>query len=170
MPIELTRSTDGGRTWRSQQISSSTVNATNAGRDGCTVRTDSRGVVYVMWRGEDPRTHVEGQILTRSFDGGASFDNPRRVTGPAGPVGVIDPLILRPVEDGLAGARADLAPAPSLDVANGAPTGAGATDELVLTWVDGSPGLNDERALLSTSMDQGRTFSSPVRYDKVLPS
>src|SRR5207249_4125809 len=65
-------------------------------------------------------------------------------------------------EDGIAGARSDLAPSPSLDIANGAPTGAGATNEIVDAWVDGRFGLNSEKVLLSYSKNGGSTWSSPI--------
>ena len=38
--------------------------------------------------------------------------------------------------DGVAGARSDLAPAPSVDIANGAPTGADATNRIVMSYVE----------------------------------
>jgi hypothetical protein len=116
--------------------------------------------VYVFYRANDPKSKVPSQLMARSFNGGRTFDTPRAVAGPSGTVGLLDPTILRPVEDGLAGARADLAPGPSVDIANGAPDGAGATDELVMSWVDGSLGINNERALLAVSGPGGTSWRS----------
>ena len=73
-------------------------------------------------------------------------------------VGVFDPVSGRIVFDGFAGTRTDSFP--SLSIANGAPTGADATDTLVLTWPDGA--LNHEQALVQTSTDRGATWSTPV--------
>src|SRR4051794_28756480 len=157
-PIVVARSTDGGSTWATKQVSSAQLNGNNPGRDGCTVRTDSHGQLYVFFRADDPKTKVPSELMTRSADGGRTFEPAHAVAGPAQTVGLLDPTILRPVMDGLAGARADLAPAPSVDIANGAPTGADATDELAMAWVDGSMGINNERALLSTSRDRGTSW------------
>src|SRR5204862_7799152 len=74
----------------------------------------------------------------------------------------IDPVSLRCVEDGIAGARMDLTAAPSIDIANGAPTGADATNEIVDTWADGSLGLNNEKVMLSYSTNGGDSWSSPT--------
>ncbi len=62
-------------------------------------------------------------------------------------VGVFDPVSGRIVFDGYAGTRTDSFP--SLSIANGAPTGADATNTIVLTWPDGA--LNHEQALVQTS-------------------
>jgi hypothetical protein len=161
-PIIVSRSTDGGDTWSTKQVSSAQLNGNNPGRDGCTVRTDSDGNVYVFYRANDPKTKAPSELMSISRNGGQTWTPPRAVAGPAVTAGLLDPTILRPVMDGLAGARADLAPAPSVDIANGAPTGADATDEIVMAWVDGSQGIDHERALLSRSSDGGGTWSAPA--------
>jgi hypothetical protein len=78
-----------------------------------------------------------------------------------------EPSIGRCVEDGVAGARSDLSPAPSVDIANGAPTGADATDRIVISWVDGRDGLNREHVMFSTSANGGTTWTAarPVEAD-----
>jgi hypothetical protein len=155
-PIVLSASSDGGGTWRQRQLTSAVSNAQSGGRQGCAVRTDSNGVVYVVWEGAAGGQSV--MYLARSFDGGSNFDKPRPIAN-VSDVGVFDPVSGRFVFDGLAGTRTDSFP--SLSIANGAPTGAGATNTLVLTWPDARAGLNHEQALVQTSTDQGLTWSSP---------
>jgi len=48
------------------------------------------------------------------------------------------------------------------DIANGAPSGAGATNRIVLTWADGRQGLNNEQLLMMTSTNGGASFSGPA--------
>jgi hypothetical protein len=154
-PIVLSTSSDGGSTWRQRKLTSSTSSAPSGGRQGCAVRTDSTGVVYVVWAGAAGGQSVV--YLARSFDGGSSFEKPRPVAI-VHDVGVLDPVSGRFVFDGYAGTRTDSFP--SLSIANGAPTGADATDTLVLTWPDGA--FNHEQALVQTSGDLGLTWSTPV--------
>ena len=156
-PIMLSRSTDGGDTWRQRQLSSANAFGPTGGRQGCAVRTDSSGVVYVVWEGTAGGQSVF--FLARSFDGGASFERPRAITTVVD-VGLPDPVSGRIVFDGYAGTRTDSFP--SLSIANGAPSGAGATDTLVLTWPDARAGLNHEQALVRTSTDRGVTWSAAV--------
>jgi hypothetical protein len=158
-PIMLSASSDGGSTWRQRQLTSAVSNAQSGGRQGCAVRTDSTGVVYVIWEGT-----AEGQsvfYLARSFDGGSNFEKPFPVAT-VHDVGARDPVSGRIVFDGFAGTRTDSFP--SLSIANGAPTGSDATGTLVLTWPDAGANnqLNQERALVQTSVDQGVTWSTPV--------
>jgi hypothetical protein len=154
-PIVLSSSSDGGSTWRQRQLTSATSSAQSGGRQGCAVRTDSTGVVYVAWEGTAGGQSVF--YLARSFDGGSSFEKPRPVAT-VHDVGVFDPVSGRIVFDGFAGTRTDSFP--SLSIANGAPTGADATDTLVLSWPDGA--VNHEQALVQTSVDLGLTWSTPV--------
>ena len=157
-PLVVLTSTDGGDTWRQSQISSAVNNSQHNPPDGCTVRTDSQGVVYVFGLGTNSSKQT-GELLSRSFDGGKSFE-PFRFLFPVVKPGVFDPALGRPVMDGIAGARVDLAAAPSVDIANGAPTGADATNELLINWADGP--LNSERSLVRYSMDRGQSWNGPL--------
>jgi hypothetical protein len=159
VPLIVARSADGGSTWVQKQVGPATSNGINSQPDGCTIRTDSHGNVYVFGVGTRGGTSFE--MMYKSTDGGAHFTGPSLLAAAVDP-GVIDPVIGRPVMDGIAGARNDLAFAPSADIANGAPTGADATNQIVLTWADGAQGLNHEQLLLMTSTNGGASFSGPA--------
>ena len=155
-------STDGGITWKDHQVAPPLTNSQHGALDGCTVRTDSHGVVYVFF------THFSGtglqgaHTLIQSFDGGQTWGQARDVLPMTDPCFFVDPVSGRCVEDGIAGARSDLAAMPSVDIANGAPTGAGATDEIIDAWTDGGLGQNNEKTMVSYSLDHGQTWSTPT--------
>ncbi len=158
-PVLFARSTDGGDTWKQRQISQAANTGSGAGRSGgrqgCTVRTDSQGIVYVFWEGSLNRQSVH--LMARSFDGGVNFEKARPVANVVD-VGAPDPVSGDYTFDGIAGARTDSFP--SVDIANGAPTGADATNRIVLGWSNGP--LNAEQALVQTSDNKGVTWSAPV--------
>jgi len=158
-PLIVARSTDGGSTWVRKQVGPATDNGINGQPDGCTVRTDSHGNVYAFGVGR--RGGTSFQMMYKSTDGGAHFTGPTLVATAVNP-GVVDPVIGRPVMDGVAGARNDLAFGPSVDIANGAPTGTDATNQIVMTWSDGRQGLNNEQLLLTTSTNGGASFTTPT--------
>lgn len=162
-PVLFATSRDGGTTWRTSQISAATNTNQTGGRQGCFVRTDSQGTVYVFWAGYDKQANTGVFYEARSFDGGFRFERPRAVV-PVGPVGQLDPVTGRSTIDGVAGARTDAFP--KVDIANGAPSGAGATNTIAMTWgarpAGTQPGATSEKAWLSVSTDQGRTFGTPT--------
>lgn len=158
-PLNVARSTDGGATWTSKQVGPATDNGISSQPDGCTVRTDSHGNVYVF--GIGTRNRQQFQMMYRSTDGGAHWSGPALVATVTAP-GKNDPVLGRPTMDGIAGARVDLAAGPSVDIANGAPTGTDATDQIVMTWADGAAGLNSERLLWTTSTNGGAAWTTPA--------
>jgi len=168
-PLAVATSRDGGDTWTVNQVTPASNNPFNMkqgfGRSGCTVRTDSNGVVYVL--ANQFAVGMPGQgshILIKSFDGGKSWTKPQNIGLAVDTCFAVqfDGTDFRCVEDGVAGARDDLGSAPSIDIANGAPTGASATDEIVRTWVDGRDGLDHEHVFTSSSTDGGATWSLPA--------
>jgi hypothetical protein len=157
-PVVFSRSTDGGATFsNSQQLTAAAGNAQQIGRQGCVIRTDSHGTVYVFFEGAVNKQSV--QEMTRSFDGGQTFEKPRAVASVTD-VGVFDPVQLDVAFDGVTGARTDSFP--SVDIANGAPTGAGATNAIAMSWSDARAGLNHEQALVQVSRDEGVSWTTPT--------
>ena len=163
-PLDVLVSGDGGESWTQHQVTPATNNITSRngfGRSGCTVRTDSKGVVYVFdfQFGFSPTTSAAGQIqMIKSLDGGAHWQRPVTIFTAFDTCNFFEASIGRCVEDGVGGARSDLSPAPSVDIANGAPTGADATNQIVISWVDGRDGLNNEHVMFSTSTDGGANW------------
>src|SRR5205823_969857 len=99
------------------------------------------------------------QTLIKSLNGGHNWQAPQDVVPMTDPCYNVEPITRRCVEDGIAGARTDLAAMPSVDIANGAPTGADATDEIIDAWSDGRFGPGNEVSMVSYSTDGGNTWS-----------
>jgi hypothetical protein len=159
-PLQVAVSHDGGSTWQQHQISSAANNSQRNPTDGCTIRTDSLGRAYVFGVGTNvPGGRQAFELMSTSDNGGRSWGRPTPVAGPVNQPGAFDPVQGRPVIDGVAGARSDLAPAPSVDIANGAPTGADATDRIVMTYVSGP--LATPHVFFTESTDRGASWSAP---------
>jgi len=167
VPILLAVSPNGGDTWKTHQITEAATNFQQGSRSGCTIRTDSDGVVYVFFAHFAVGFPGVGSIaLVKSFDGGQTWTRPVDLMTAVDACNAFEPSIGRCVEDGVAGARNDLASAPSVDIANGAPTGADATDRIVLTWVDGRDGLNHEHVMFSTSTNGGSSWAAERQVER----
>ena len=171
-PLVVARSTDGGDTWTQKQLTNASGNPFNpvqgVGRSGCTVRTDSNGVVYVL--ANQFAVGLPGfgsHILVKSFDGGHTWTRPLKIGLAVDTCFLVqfDGDFFRCVMDGIAGARDDLSSAPSIDIANGAPTGADATNLIVRTWVDGRDGVNHEHVLFSSSSNGGNNWTAPLAVE-----
>jgi hypothetical protein len=156
--IAVSHSTDGGTTWtRPVTLSSAFDNPKHPGRQGCSIRTDSKGTVYAVW--EDQKKGAVF-LLSRSTDGGNKWDKPRTVANVTD-VGAFDGVESISF-DGIAGSRTSSFP--SLEIANGAPTGVGAPDTLALGWSNGT--LNNEHALVQMSSNQGQTWTAPTQVEQ----
>lgn len=162
-PIVVSFSSDGGDTWGHTQLSQSVNNGQIGGRQDCAVNTDSHGRVYVFWDGTDPATRTLAIFMTVSSDGGKHFTRPATVVTHIVSSGIVD-AIGDLTFDGQAGARDGSFP--TVDIANGAPTGAGATNEIVLGWTEGptptSASQPNEEVHVLTSTNGGTTWNGPV--------
>jgi hypothetical protein len=169
-PLTVSVSADGGDTWRTSQVQA--ADAGGHGKDGwgssgCTIRTDSHGVAYLFAEQfENPLlsglpTHGK-QVMFRSTDGGMHWSKAKTLFTNTDPCFFTDPLSGRCVMDGYTGARTDLASVPSVDIANGAPTGTDATNFIIDGWADASAGLNNEAARVAWSSDGGATWHGPT--------
>ncbi|HKO28508.1 MAG TPA: sialidase family protein, partial [Solirubrobacteraceae bacterium] len=159
-PLQVAVSHDGGDTWSQHQISAAANNSQRNPEDGCTIRTDSKGNAYVFGEGTSSSNGKQVfEMMSRSGNGGRSWSSFRPVAGPVTQPGVLDPVQGRPVIDGVAGARSDLAIAPSVDIANGAPTGEDATDRIVMTYVSGT--VSAPHVYFTESTDRGSHWSTP---------
>jgi hypothetical protein len=170
-PLTVLVSRDGGSTWSSNQLvpagtSPNNKNGQSAfGVSGCTVRTDSHGNAYVFgeqFMATSTLPAHNQHVMFKSTDGGKSWSKAIPVQQVTDACFFFDPVQGRCEFDGVTGARSDLAASASVDIANGAPSGASATNEIVDAWSDGRDGLNHEHTLVSTSTNGGMTWSSPV--------
>jgi hypothetical protein len=162
-PVLFARSTDGGDTWSTSQLSAATNNPQTGGRQACMIRTTSDGVVVVIWSGRSDTVITKTRVIyeARSWDGGVRFEKPRAI-GTMAAIGQVDPVGGSPTIDGVAGARTWTMPA--IDIANGAPTGAGATNRIVVAWSDDRNGTNQEQGWLITSTDKGRSYGAAQAF------
>jgi hypothetical protein len=166
-PIIVASSDDGGATWTQRQVNSSAGaggSFFNQGFEtGCTIRTDSTGVVYLFLANFRFGFPGEGfHFMLKSLDGGKHWTKPQITVAMNDMCFNFDPVYGRCVADGLAGARIDLSASPSVDIANGAPTGIAATNEIVDAWSDGRLGLNNEKTFLAWSTNGGATWGGPT--------
>ncbi|TMK35241.1 MAG: exo-alpha-sialidase [Actinobacteria bacterium] len=158
--LKVAVSHDGGISWKQHPIGSAANNRQKNPVDGCTIRTDSQGTAYIFGIGTKSQGgHQPFELMSKSTNGGTSWSNPVAVAGPVSQPGVFDPAQGRPTIDSVAGARSDLAPGPSVDIANGAPTGTDATDRIVMTYVSGA--LAQPHVYFTESTDHGATWSAP---------
>jgi hypothetical protein len=157
-PMLVAASSDGGTTWTQQLVSPAANNRNVNPMDGCTVRTDSKGNAYVFGIARSNGS-APFEFMSMSRNGGQTWSPQAPVVGPVSQPGVFDAVLGRPTIDGIAGARSDLAPAPSVDIANGAPDGSGATDRIVMSYVSGT--IDAQHVYFAESTDGGASWSNP---------
>jgi hypothetical protein len=153
-------SSDGGLTWKAHHIAPPTT--AKAVHQGCTVRTDSHGRVYAFFTHFSNTPNNGTQTMVQSTTGGDTWGRPVDFMAMNAGCFFVDPVEGRCTMEGPAGARIDLMAMPSIDIANGAPSGADATNEIVDAWTDGRFGLNHEVSMLSYSTNRGQAWSAPA--------
>jgi hypothetical protein len=165
-PVNVAVSGDGGDTWAQHTVIAADYEAAaqpGYARVGCTVRTDSHGKVFLFVAQSPPQAPgapITGQqVMVTSSDGGATWSAPVKLFDANDQCSGFEPSIFRCVLDGVGGERNDLGAAPSVDIANGAPFGLDATDQMVMSYADGGSGLGDEQVKFTTSRDGGATWA-----------
>jgi hypothetical protein len=161
-PMQVAVSRDGGDTWTQHAVTPAANNTQRSPMDGCTVRTDSLGNAYVFGVGSFNSTNFE--YVSISTDGGASWSKQRPVSAAVTQPGLFDSVLGRPTIDGIGGARSDLAIAPSVDIANGAPLGSDATNRIVMTYVSGT--IDQQHVYFTESTNMAVTWSPPRAIER----
>ena len=165
--LQVAVSSDGGSTWTQHQISAAANNGQRNPPDGCTIRTDSLGNAYVFGIGTVQSAGGQSfELMSVSHDGGSTWSAQTPVVGPVHQPGILDNAQGRATIDGVAGARSDLAPAPSVDIANGAPTGNGATNHMVMSFVSSTVDGNEHPHVNFTeSSNHGVSWTTPQQIE-----
>jgi hypothetical protein len=145
-PIVFSRSTDGGQTWSpAEKLSASFNNRTMGGRQGSTIRTDSKGNVYVIWESGVTINgfKTDAQVFAKSTDGGATFSRPAVIAA------------VHDLPSPLPGAsfRNDSFPAADIDQVHGT---------IFVTWADYNASAGHGKVLLTTSSNGGASWSTPA--------
>ena len=163
--IWFARSVDGGVTWKRTTLPLSTSLPPYG--QGCTIRSDSTGRVYVVWRQRTPQPQAPSGIacaklfktsiqMAESVDG-LTFTAPILVATVPEP-GFWDRTQGQCTGDGVTGARVNSFP--SLDIANGAPNGVG-RDTIALATLRTS-----DQVVIRTSHDHGATWSEALQASR----
>ncbi len=105
-PLMVATSSDGGDTWKQQSVTPAEDNPFNQvhgfGASGCTIRTDSNGVVYLFANQFAVGFPGAGyHILIKSFDGGKSWTKARRLFHAFDTCNYFDAVLGRCTEDGV---------------------------------------------------------------------
>jgi len=105
--------------------------------------------------------------MSVSHNGGGTWSAQTPVAGPVHQPGIFDPVQGRPTIDG--GRRSSQRPGPrhpSVDIANGAPAGTGATNHMVMSFVS-SQGAGDEKphVYFTESGDHGVSWTTPQQIE-----
>ena len=128
-PMTLATSTDSGDTWSSDQVSPGQRRSSQVGPVRVHDPHGQRGRRLRHLRAvPEPRGVPPpngSHFMVKSFDGGQSWTRPQLIQTINDPCYALqfDGSIPRCVQDGIAGARNDLAASPNISIANGAPTG-----------------------------------------------
>ena len=160
--IMLTRSSDGGRTWKLPEP----LSANGAQAQGCEIRTDSNGSVYVVWEefagpvtatsGTECQTLFKSKIVMARPTDNTPVARGRRDIVAVQEAGRYDKSQKRCTVDGNGGTRANSFP--DFDIANGAPAKGVLPNEIALAVSEGATG----QVLIRISHDLGSSWSSPV--------
>ena len=132
--LTLARSTNGGTAWSSMVVEGNQNAASGqwalaSGATGCTIRTDSEGTVYLFWHGFNQQTKEEGVFpvpVVRWW--GYLRRTAEAVHGP--PDRRLRPRDRSQLDGWRRGSPRRLSTSPSVDIANGAPTGTRATGRI----------------------------------------
>jgi hypothetical protein len=165
--LQVAVSRDGGSTWTVHQISAAANNGKRQPPDGCTIRSDSEGNAYVFGIGSVPSAGNQSfELMSVSHNGGGTWSTFAPVVGPVHQPGILDPVQGRPEIDGITGARSDLAPAPSVDIANGAPTGVGANNHMVISFVSSNATADENpHVYFAESSNLGVSWTQPQQVE-----